>query len=230
MWHMVVSLRELLDPCLVSDEEALEIARQRATQRDAFGLDLARYTGEYLNSPHIAGGVVERSFVLIEAAAHPPQYFWLIRAALVHEVAGVRAAAVALLRRQAKTQGWLQKLASDADENVRAAAVEALWWQTDPEFEQALLAAMQDTSAAVAAAAVYGLYVLDRERHLDAVQKLAAHRLPNFRCAAAELIGRLEPADRCPLLKPLLTDADPTVRHAAFQTLTAIKSAVKAAA
>jgi hypothetical protein len=28
----------------------------------------------------------------------------------------------------------------------------------------------------------------------------------------------------------LLTDADPTVRHAAFQTLTAIKSAVKAAA
>ncbi|HWE00648.1 MAG TPA: HEAT repeat domain-containing protein [Bryobacteraceae bacterium] len=227
---MVVSLRELLEPCLVSDEEALEIARQRAAQRDAFGLDLARYTGEYLNSPHIAGGVVERSFVLIEAVAQPAQYFWLIRAALVHQVAGVRAAAVALLRRQAKTQGWLEKFASDADENVRTAAMEALWWQTDPEIEQALLAAMQDTSAAVAAAAVYGLYLLDRQRHLDAVQKLAAHRIPVFRSAAAEIIGKLEPADRCQLLKPLLTDADPAVRHTAFQTLTAIKSPVKVAA
>jgi HEAT repeat protein len=227
---MVVSLRELLDPCVVSDEEALEVAQQRATQRDAFGLELARYTGEYLNSPHIAGGVVERSFVLIEAVAQPPQYFWLIRAALVHQVNGVRAAAVALLRRQAKTQGWIQKLVSDADENVRSAAVEALWWQTDPEVEQALLATMQDTSAAVAAAAVYGLYLLDRHRHIEAVQKLAAHRIPVFRSAAAGLIGKLEPADRCHLLKPLLTDADPTVRHAAFQTLTAIKSASRAAA
>ena len=154
MWHMVVSLRELLDPCLVSDEEALEIARQRAAQREAFGLDLARYTGEYLNSPHIAGGVLERSFVLIEAVAQPPQYFWLLRAALVHQVASVRTAAIALLRRQVKTQGWIQKLVSDSDENVRSAAVEALWRQSGPEVEQALLAAMQDTSAAVAAAAV----------------------------------------------------------------------------
>ena len=39
---MVVSLRELLDPCRVSDEEALQIVRQRATQRESFGLEVAR--------------------------------------------------------------------------------------------------------------------------------------------------------------------------------------------
>lgn len=225
MVSMVVSLRELLDPCRVSDEEALEIARQRAAQRESFGLEVVRQVDMYLNSTRIVGGLVERGFLLVEATAQPFQYLWLVRAGLVHDDSSVRMAAIALLARQAATPGWIQKLTSDAEERVRIGVMDALWRHPGPETEQALVAGASDTSPEVAAVAVYGLYMIDPERHIEAVHKLAAHRIPAFRCAAARLIGKLDPACRCQLLKPLLTDPDAAVRRAAFQTVSALKGA-----
>lgn len=79
----------------------------------------------------------------------------------------------------------------------------------------------------MAANAVYGLYLMNPERHMQALRTFVAH---GFRRSAAALAGRLDPAIREPLLKPLLTDPDASVRRAAFQTLAAIKSAPQAAA
>jgi hypothetical protein len=222
---MAVSLRELLDPCRVSDEEALEIVRERAAQRESFGLEVIRHVEAYLNSTRIVGGLVERGFLLVEAAAQPAQYLWLVRAGLVHDDLTVRFAAIALLSRQVKNPGWIQKLASDSEDQVRAGVLEALWRHPDPETEQVLVASASDPNPDVAASAVFGLYMLDPERHMEAVHKLASHRIPAFRCAAAGLIGKLDPACRCQLLKPLLTDADAAVRRAAFQTVSALKGA-----
>lgn len=226
---MVVSLRELLDPCLVSDEEAIEIARQRAAMRESFGPELARYVGEYLKSPHIAGGVVDRGFSLVEAAVQPAHYRWLVRTALIHDDPAVRSAAVELLSRQADNPGWIEKLAVDADDRVRAGTMQALWRLSGKGFEHVLEAALQDFSEVVAANAAYGLYLIEPERHLDAIHKLAAHRIPAFRAAAATLVARLDAPVRSQILKPLLTDGDPAVRRVAFQTLTAIKNAAQAA-
>ncbi len=221
---MVVSLRELLDPCRVSDEEALEIARQRAAQRESFGLEVARQIDAYLNSTRIIGGLIERGFLLVEAAARPSEYLWLVRAGLAHDDPDVRFAAITLLGRQAKNPGWIQKLASDSEDRVRAGVMEALWRHPDPEIEAVLLTGVLDSSPEVAAAAVHSLYRIDPQRHAEVVHKLISHRIPVFRCAAAALIGKLEPGCRRQFLKPLLTDPDATVRHAAFQTLTALKS------
>jgi hypothetical protein len=226
---MVVSLRELLDPCRVSDEEALEIARQRAAQRDSFGLEMARQVDVFLKSPGVAGGMIggliERGFLLVEATARPVEYLWLVRAGLLHDDSSVRFAAISLLGRQAKNPGWIQKLASDTEERVRCGLMDALCRHPDPETEQVLLAGASDLSPEVAAAAVHSLYRIDPQRHAEAVHKLISHRIPAFRCAAAGLIGKLDPARRAQFLKPLLTDSDASVRRAAFQTLSAIKGA-----
>lgn len=222
---MVVSLRELLDPCRVSDEQAVEIARQRAAQRESFGLEVARQIDVYLKSTRIVGGLVERGFLLVEATARPAEYLWLVRAGLAHEDLSVRFAAVSLLGRQAKNPGWLEKLSIDADERVRSGVMEALSRHTGPEIEEVLLVGALDPSPEVAASAVYALYRIDPQRHLEAVHKLASHPIPAFRRAAAALVGKLDPACRCQFLKPLLTDPDSAVRHQAFQTLTAIKGA-----
>lgn len=228
---MVVSLRELLDPCRVSDEEALEIVRQRAARRESFGLEVARQVEVFLNSTHVGGdligGLAERGFLLVEATARPTEYLWLVRAGLTHEDSSVRLAAVSLVVRQMRNPGWIQKLLSDAGERERSAVMEALSQhpgaKSNPEIEAVLLAGILDRSPEVAATAVYCLYRIDPQRHAEAVQKLVSHRLPAFRSAAVGLIGKLAPASRGQLLKPLLTDPDATVRHAAFQTLTAIK-------
>jgi HEAT repeat protein len=100
--------------------------------------------------------------------------------------------------------------------------------KSNPEIEALLLAGVLDASPEVAATAAYCLCRIDPQRHADAVHKLVSHRLAAFRCAGAGLIGKLAPTSRGQLLKPLLTDPDAAVRHAAFQTLTAIK-AVRAA-
>ena len=222
---MVVSLRELLDPCRVSDEEALETVRQRAAQRESFGLEVIRHVDAYLNSTRIVGGLIERGFLLVEAVAQPVQYLWLVRAGLVHDDLTVRFAAISLLSRQVKSPGWIQKLASDSADQVRLGLMEALLRHPDPETEQVLLGGASDPCPDVAASAVYSLYMLDPERHMETVHKLASHRIPAFRCAAAGLIGKLGPACRCQLLKPLLTDPDAAVRRAAFQTVSALKGA-----
>lgn len=127
-----------------SDQEAIEIARQRAAQRDSFGLELARYTGELMKSPRVPAGVAERSFILVEVAGNPIQYLSLVRAGLAHDDPAIRISAIALLRAQAKTPGWLPKLAADPDERVRGGAMEPLWRQHGPEIEQILKAASHE--------------------------------------------------------------------------------------
>ncbi len=153
--------------------------------------------------------------------------------ALLDEDWQVRKLAAEALGRLGDSRAAAGLLGALSDHNlwVRYAAVRALGELGDRAAVDALLRTLDGDEDAVKLAAVGALGQLGDPKAIPALEAMSRHPDPDFRCMAAEALGRIWKASRVSVtsevsgntaegaLRPLLFDPQPSVRRVAAQML-----------
>ena len=216
-------IESICDPALRTREEAVAAANILARQIPALYLEVARFlqlrcTGEHPDLDSISR-VLEVLVEITPSCALPV----VLRPVLRESAPRLRSKCILILAQHEKDLGWAEKLMADDDGRVRASVIEGIWGMTSSEAERLFLRAVFDSHHRVAANAVYGFYLLDRDKAMPMLEKLIASERPESRSAAAWVIRKIGSADLKGMLKPLILDKTPAVRHAGFQALQALR-------
>lgn len=133
-------------------------------------------------------------------------------------------AAFVLAKRVQNSKKWADTYMHEADPQVRANIIQALWEADSPIIPALLRRAADDPHHRVAANAVLGLY---KRKEPDAVTLLAAmasHPLPNFRLAALWAIGQTGDAHFTEILARAFRDDEcESVRSRALRSLLGLR-------
>jgi hypothetical protein len=218
------------DPTLLTLEQEVMIARRIRELDPLLDLKLARrlsdaaWNGKTDAEHEIAGRILEILEHLGEVRRLSPMF----SALLTHRNTNLRAKGALLVARSGNTQ-FVEQLLGDADARVRANVVEGLWGLDTDEARGYLDRAAGDSHHSVAANALYGLYTLGETTSIRRIIQMAGHESPEFRSAAAWLMGASESARFVPALSRLLRDPDAKVRGNVLQALARVRRAGAAA-
>ena len=89
------------------------------------------------------------------------------------------------------------------------------------------LVALKDSNSRVAANAVYGLFLLGRESWVEGLEMLLGSADPSFRISGIWVLKSRNMPDSPARIRPLIRDADPDVRHAAFNSIKHLRDGSK---
>lgn len=134
---------------------------------------------------------------------------------------------VLILGRQSRSLSWMTSIHAESDDRIRANLVESLWSRREPEVEQVLQKALRDPHHRVVANAVYGLYLMESNAWLAGLDRLLRSHDPTARRSGIWVIKSTGGTEAGARLKPLIRDADPSVRRAAFAALVARRERVE---
>jgi hypothetical protein len=216
---------------LTNPKVPLQLCVKAATHFDAVDPFLERrILAAAQASPGPSGERLVRALEIIELLPEAAKSLPIFRDLSRHWSVFVRSKATLLIGRFHQNQSWLanwvRRQLQDTDHRVRANAVEGLWRAAAPGIEDVLRIAASDSHHRVAANALVGLYGRVPHESIPLIEEMTRHSSPQFRAAAAFVIGKALDPHFVDALSVLLQDADATVRRRAFQSLLAVKASV----
>jgi hypothetical protein len=224
---MVAGTREIegiCDPARHSCTEAIAAVRILARQVPSMYLEVARFLQQKCAGEHPDLDTICRTLEVLVEITPACALTVVLRPVLRESAPKLRSKCILILAQHEKDLGWAEKLMADDDGRVRASVIEGMWGMTSPEAERLFLRAAFDSHHRVAANAVYGFYLLDPDKAIPMLEKLIASERPESRSAAAWVIRKIGSAELKGMLKPLILDKTPAVRHAGFQALQALRT------
>jgi HEAT repeat protein len=216
---VVGTTEEICDPKRCSVEDAIRVARQRASEDHSYDLQIAQFVNSLFLANTVDIRALDRGLEILGAIASPGRLASVLRNALAQADPEIRSKAAVALTRHAESTAMAEKLAIDPDPRVRANAIEALWGRKTAAVEVILKRALEDRNHRVVANAAYGLYLIDPAKYSVALEVLLEHSKASYRIAAAWMVRKIGDPKNLGLLKNLVRDKDPDVRKAAFRTL-----------
>jgi len=120
---------------------------------------------------------------------------------------------------ESRSTTWVNKVMNETDDRTRANLIESLWKRKDPEIELVLRSAVKDPYPRVAANAVHGLRLLGIDAWKDGLEWLVGNQDAAFRRSGIWVLKWSSAPDSSARIKPLIRDADPGVRRAAFDAI-----------
>jgi hypothetical protein len=215
-------IQQVCDPVRFSLEDALASAQAWARRSPSLYLEVAVFLHEQcaVDDPDLEA--IGRILHVIVELTPPCALVVVLRPILRECGPRLRSKCVLVLAHHEQNLAWAEKLMTDEDARVRASVVEGLWGFKSPEIAGLFSRAMTDSHHRVVANAVYGLHLVDGTKSRSLIEEMASNPGPAFRSAAAWVIRKTGSVELRGLLKPLLVDTDPVVRHAGFQALMAL--------
>ena len=206
---MEVAIQDLCCPRHSSLVEALQFARAESLEDSSYDLKVSEYLHDYLRSRRVEIEVVERVLEILGEIAPPRRLFATIKSVMsnaspqvafvikliferyaAQDAAGPRSKPATPVAGDSHRLPWIQKLAADNDDRVRANTIEALWGRSGPEIETIFENAFADLHHRVAANAAYGLYLIEAAKGIPKVEALLQHSQPLRRAAGAWIWGK----------------------------------------
>ena len=138
-----------------------------------------------------------------------------------HPAPLLSAKATLVIGKRVKSVAWTKRLLTTGDRNPRdrANAIEALWGLHSSEALDLMWDHSVDPHNRVAGNSVLGLHLLGEANAATAVQYMAHRPEPEFRATAAWLMEKMQRNTDAEVLKEMLKDPTPGVRHAALRAL-----------
>jgi len=120
---------------------------------------------------------------------------------------------------ESRSATWVSGVMNETDDRTRANLIESLWRHKGPEVELVLRSAVKDPHPRVAANAVHGLRLLGIDSWIEGLERLVGSEDAAFRISGIWVLKSSAAPDSPARIKPLIRDADPGVRHAAFDAI-----------
>lgn len=214
---------KLCDPS-ASLDGSVRVAKALTRQEPHFD---ARFAKSLLNDDQMSEAARQRGLAVLEKLGSCGRLIPILIQFLRDPDCRVRSKAALMFGQIMSAQGIMERLMGDADARVRANFVEGLWSGTGsvdpgPLFRQAL----GDPNHRVVGNALVGLHRLGEHRDVIMhVGKMARHRDPLFRAAAAWVMGQTGEERYTAVLRHMVRDPDRLVRSNALRSLRRINLA-----
>lgn len=134
-------------------------------------------------------------------------------------IASMRSKAILLLIRSTRNPGLAKKQQMEANDRVRANAVEGLWNHRCREAIEFLRVMAQDPHHRVRANAIVGLHLLGEPEAPTLLSEMLSHESTAFRRAAVWALGYIGGPDCVERLNSLRRDANQEIRRGAVRAL-----------
>jgi hypothetical protein len=228
LWSSDLLLNSLIDPNILALDKAREFAKRWVAFDPTLDAKLLRigFPAEDDDASLEPDLVRPRRTLDIISELPPNRHILLTLAKLLRSSdIGIRSKAALLYSRASNNPDWVRKMLADADERVRANAVEGLWGTKTAAAGLVFKEAALDPEPRVAANALVGLCFCG---HTDvdvpaALESMARGLEPATRASAAYAMGRTNAPSGIATLEALLRDADQNVRSQALQALIRIR-------
>ncbi|HEY6393610.1 MAG TPA: HEAT repeat domain-containing protein [Bryobacteraceae bacterium] len=217
-------LSKLSDPDLFSLPEATEIAKRVQKLDPSFDVRIVKQIASAAsNADQLEAATAERLLELMSAFSDLSRILPVLAELLKHPSPRIRSKAVLLIGRASANAKLAESHLRETDKRVRANAIEALWGNPSNEARSILSAAATDTNNRVAANAAIGLYKLDETYSIAIILDMAENPSPIFRVSAVWAMSETQDPRFLGTLAKLIGDADPRVRHLAFNAVARIR-------
>jgi|GEM_PF-3413459 len=219
---MAAPVSKICNPELYRLEEAIQQARLGVQSSPRYELDLVRFLQTQCHANQVNLAFVLRGLEILGGILEEARLAALLRPFLRSSDPQIASKCVLILGRQSHSFTWLNSVMGESDDRMRANLIESLWRRTEPEVERVIKNAVRDPNHRVVANAVYALYLLgadSQDQYREGVDRMLGRNDPSFRRAAIWVLKMSAGAGAVTKLKPLIRDADPTVRRAAFDAL-----------
>ncbi len=221
---MAVAISKICDPAFFRLEDAIECAKTSIREIPGFELHLVRYLQTICAARHVPLPAVFRCLEVLgglmsSGTVDEARLIPMLRPFLRSGDAQIASKCVLVLGRESRNLGWLSGAMAETDERIRANLIESLWGRREPQVEQILGNALSDPHPRVVANAVHGLYLFGSDAWTRGLEGLLGHDRPDFRKSGIWVLKSSGIPDAPARLQILIRDADPGVRHAAFDAL-----------
>ncbi len=223
---MAAPISKICNPELYRLEDAIQEARLGAQSSPRYELDLVRFLQTQCHANLVNLPAVLRGLEVLGEIVDEARLAALLRPFLRSSDPQIASKCVLILGRNSRSFTWLNSVMGESDDRMRANLIESLWRRTEPEAERVVKNAVKDSNHRVVANAVYGLYLLGaeaQEAYMEGVGRMIGSHDPLFRRAAIWVLKTSAEAGAVTKLKPLIRDADPSVRRAAFDALVSLR-------
>jgi hypothetical protein len=212
------SIAAICDPSSGDLPEAIRLAKLCA-QGSSFDIDLSRYLQMQCLSNQVHLPSIFRGLEVLESITEEGKLLTLLRPLLRSSDPQIASKCVLVLGRRCHSIAWMNNLMAEVDDRIRANLVESLWGRNEPEIELVMRSALNDPNHRVAANAIYGLHLLGSSLYMEGLNQLIASGNAACRRSAIWVIRSSGAAEGAVSIRPLIRDADPGVRRAAFDAL-----------
>lgn len=217
------------DPLAASREQAVRLARRLLDFDPAFDVRLAHLLPDRTGSnwQQACTGVRAARILSILDEISPARNLLPVISHLVYDPDPRLAADAALfLGRRLMSVEWVQQQLQQADQRVRANALEAIWGLRTPAAVALLESCIRDDNNRVAGNALIGLHAVAAPGVEDAARAMAADPRPAFRSTAAWVMGQMGDRQLIPQLETLVRDEKRSVRSTALRALIRLRREV----
>jgi hypothetical protein len=220
---MLPGIAKICDPNLYGLNEAIELAKS-AGAAPAFEIALVRFLqtqcqSELVPLPTVFRGLEVLGGMMDGSTLDESRLLILFRPFLRSRDLRIASKCVLVLGRQSNYMAWVNLVMDEKDNRIRANLIEALWKRKEPEVEVVLRGALTDSHSRVAANAVYGLYLLGIEGWVEGLERLLGSGSAAFRISGIWVLKSTNMPDASARIRLFIRDADPDVRHAAFNAI-----------
>lgn len=204
-------------------DEAVRRAAAAARDSPGFEFELSKFLQTRCMTTTIDHPTVFRGIEVLGSLLDESRLLAFMRPFLRSRDAQIASKSALILGRQSRGLGWMTNIRAESDDRIRANLVESLWSRREPEVEQVLQGALRDSHHRVVANAVYGLYLMESEAWIAGLDGLLRSHNPVCRRSGIWVIQSAGGTMAAARLKPLIRDADPSVRRAAFAALKSLR-------
>ena len=204
-------------------DDAVQRATVAAQTSPGFEFELSKFLQAQCMAPSVDHPTVFRGLEVLGGMLDEIRLVPFMRPFLRSKDSQIASKSVLILGRQSRSLAWMTSIHAESDDRIRANLVESLWSRREPEVEQVLQGALRDPHHRVVANAVYGLYLMDSNAWVAGLDRLLQNHDPIARRSAIWVIKSTGASEAGARLKPLIRDADPSVRRAAFAALVSLR-------
>ncbi|MEX2264701.1 MAG: HEAT repeat domain-containing protein [Bryobacteraceae bacterium] len=225
-------LAHLCNPDQFSRQQAVNLAKHAARADPLLDIKLARLLPDPngRQKDQVDDIAAERVLEILDAISPGTRVVPLLSQRLQHANPRLRSKIALLVGRRVQNLRWAESHLNEMDPRVRANIVETMWTIRTTGVRALLSEAVKDSNNRVAGNALYGLYLAEDLAVIPRMVQMASDERPDFRSSAAWAMGATLDPRFLPVITPLLRDASPVVRTAAFEAILRLKKAAATAA
>ncbi len=205
-------------------DDAVHRAAVAAQASPGFEFELSKFLQDQCMAKSVDHPTVFRGLEVLGGMLDEVRLVPFMRPFLRSKDSQIASKSVLILGRQSRSLAWMASIHAESDDRIRANLVESLWDRREPEVEQVLQGALRDPHHRVVANAVYGLYLMGSDAWVEGLDRLLQSYDPVARRSGFWVIKSAGTAEAGARLKPLIRDANPSVRRAAFAALMSLRT------